>query len=294
MKILLAVDGSKHSRWAAGWIARLPLKTRPKITAIHVTDFSALQGPFATPPGIAGPELVNQTILQAEVRLLEKRAKEIVAETKDLLASLDLQGQVKWLRGPVAETILRQAGRDSLIVLGSRGTGVMKHLLLGSVSMRVVLHASSPVLVVKQPPRSPRRLLLALDGSKASGEALEWVRREIDPKGAGGRVTVLATHVMPPVAVSAAVAPDLKEAVGSAAQALLEAGTAKLAKAGFRTETAVREGSPADTIMKVADRRKADMIVSGARGMGAVAAFLLGGVSLKLAEQSKRNALIVR
>lgn len=294
MKILLAVDGSKHSRWAVQWLARLPLKTRPKITAVHVTDFSSLQGPFVTPPGVAGPELLNQTILQGEVRLLEKRAKEIVAETATLLASLKLKGQVKWRKGPVAETLLREAGRDSLIVLGSLGLGVLKKLLLGSVSMRVVLHASSPVLVVKQPPRPIRRLLLALDGSKASERALEFLRREFRPTVSGRKVTVLVTHVRPPMTVSAAVAPGVKASAEGAARALLDDAAARLEKAGFRTDTALEEGAPAEAITKVAERRKADLIVCGAKGLSGVAAFVLGSVSLKLAEQSRANTLVLR
>lgn len=292
MKILVAVDGSKHSRWALQWVARLPLSRRPRVTAIHVTDVSALMGPFATPPGVAGPELINQTLLQSEVRLLEKRARQVVAETEKQLASLKLKGQVKWLRGPVAETILREASRDGLIVMGSLGTGVWGKLLLGSVSMRVLLHASSPVLVVRQPPRTLRRVLLAVDGSKASDKALDFVRREFSP--AGGKVTVIVGHVMPPVTVSAAVAPGVKEAARGAAQALAEAAATKLEKSGFRVETAVREGQPADQILKGAQQHRAELVVCGAKGMGAVAAFLLGSVSLRVAEQSRHTALVLR
>lgn len=292
MKILVAVDGSKHSRWALQWVARLPLKRRPHITAIHVTDFSALRGPFATPPGVAGPDLVNQTLLQSEVRLLEKRARQVVAETEKQLASLKLQGRVKWLRGPVAETILREAGGEGLIVMGNLGTGVWKKLLLGSVSMRVLLHASSPVLVIKQPPRALRRVLLAVDGSKASDKALDFLRRELAP--ARGRVRVVVGHVMPSMTVSAAVAPGVKEAARAAAAALADSAAARLEKAGFHAETAVREGQPADQILKAAQQHRADLVACGAKGMGAVAAFLLGSVSLRVAEQSRHCALVLR
>lgn len=51
----------------------------------------------------------------------------------------------------VVETIVDHATKDKvdLIVIGSRGLGGFKKLLLGSVSSGVVTHASCPVLVVR-------------------------------------------------------------------------------------------------------------------------------------------------
>ena len=46
--------------------------------------------------------------------------------------------------------------------------------------------------------------------------------------------------------------------------------------------------------MKVAERHKADLIICGAKGLGAVARFLLGSVSTKLVQHSECSVLIVR
>jgi nucleotide-binding universal stress UspA family protein len=50
--------------------------------------------------------------------------------------------------GPPAETLVRLSAEVDLIVVGARGLGALKRLLLGSVSERVLRHAACPVLIV--------------------------------------------------------------------------------------------------------------------------------------------------
>jgi nucleotide-binding universal stress UspA family protein len=52
------------------------------------------------------------------------------------------------LEGQPAETLLGAAGDADLVIVGSRGLGGFKRLMLGSVSDQVVHHAVCPVLVV--------------------------------------------------------------------------------------------------------------------------------------------------
>jgi nucleotide-binding universal stress UspA family protein len=52
------------------------------------------------------------------------------------------------VEGPAAEALLRDAAGADLIVVGNRGQGELKSLLLGSVSQQVLHYASCPVLVV--------------------------------------------------------------------------------------------------------------------------------------------------
>ena len=54
------------------------------------------------------------------------------------------------VEGPAAVVLLHAATGADLIVVGNRGRGEIKSLLLGSVSHQVVHHAPCPVLVVRQ------------------------------------------------------------------------------------------------------------------------------------------------
>ncbi len=281
MKIVLAVDGSKYGRWATEWIARMPFAKSPKVTAVHVVDVAALRAPFMVQPAMLGYE----RFLQAEARRLESRAKRVEGDTSTLLSSLKLNGTVAVEKGPVAPTILKHgAGRSALVVLGHRGLGDLDRFFLGSVSTQVTLHASCSVLVVKQPPRLISRILLTVDGSKASDRAVQFLLRELRPT-TKKRIEATVLHVLPSFAYSQVAMTGIR---------LTHRYADKLTAAGYRVKEAYVPGDPADEIVKAAKSRKADLLVAGAKGLSAVGRFLLGSVSTKLVRHSPCSVLVVR
>jgi nucleotide-binding universal stress UspA family protein len=98
-------------------------------------------------------------------------------------------------------------------------------------------------------------------------------------------IHVSLVHVMPPAKY-----PGLEEAN----RTLLEQSAQKLVRAGFTAEPLCKFGKPAEEIMKVASTQHADLIVMGAKGLGAVARFLLGSVSTRVVQQANRTVLVVR
>ena len=56
-------------------------------------------------------------------------------------------------QGSAADVLVHRAASADLLVLGSRGRGTFRGLLLGSVALRCAMHAPCPVMVV-HPPRS--------------------------------------------------------------------------------------------------------------------------------------------
>ncbi|MGH7251278.1 MAG: universal stress protein [Nitrospiraceae bacterium] len=283
MKIVLGMDGSKYGRWAAEWVARMPFDTPPRVTAVHVVDLASLRAPMVIQPlGAIGP------LVQAEARRLQARAKRVVAETKTLLSSLDLQEKVITEKGAIAPTILKHvAGRGDLLVVGARGLDALDRFMLGSISTKVTLHAPCSVLVVKQPPRPIRRILLATDGSKWSDKALKFLLQKLQPDGPSetDKVEVLVMHVLPSFAHTVA---------GVMGTRLVHRYAERLAKAGYRMREMARSGHVADEIVKAADRQKTDLIVVGARGLGAGARFFLGSVSTRVVQHSSCSVLVVR
>ncbi len=281
MKVVVAVDGSKYGRWAAQWIGRMPFATQPAVEAVHVVDLAALRAPFVVQP--VRPRYVP--FVQSEARWLEARAVRVRKDTAVLFSALKIPARVAVEKGPVPLTIIKQAGgRGGLVVLGNRGLGNFDRFFLGSVSAQVTLHASCSVLVVKQPPRPIRRILLAVDGSKASERALHFLLREWRPaKKRGIEVTVL--YVLPSLAYAR---------VAMAGIVVTHRYANKLEAAGYRVKEAYVPGDPADEIIAAAKSRRADLVVAGAKGLSAVGRFLLGSVSTKLVRHCPCSIMVVR
>jgi nucleotide-binding universal stress UspA family protein len=286
MKILVAVDGSKHGRWAIEWVAKAPFASAIQVTVLHVVDTVSLRAPFLVQPVVAG----NEQFIREEIKRLEQRAKKVVEETKVFLSSLNLKGTVTKVQGPIAPTLLKHAPkRDGLVVMGSRGLDALDRFMLGSVSTRVTLHAPCPVLVVKKRPRPLRRILLATDGSKFAEKALHFLSTKLRAEGrsstGGSPPEVTIVHVMPFLK-----GPELKDTEGKQVQRY----GVKLHKAGYVVDAICRLGNPADEILNVASEKNVDLIVTGAKGLGAIARFLLGSVSTRIVQHSSCSVLVVR
>ncbi|HQY58442.1 MAG: universal stress protein [Nitrospira sp.] len=284
MKVMIATDGSKYGKWATEWVARMPFAEKPDVSVLHVTDVEALRAPFMFQPVVVG----NEPFLQQEIKRIEGRGKAAMAEAKTQMASLKLKGKVIAERGAAGPTILKRAPqRDGLVAIGSRGLDALDRFMLGSVSTQVTLHAPCSVLVVKEEPRPLSRILFAADGSKASDKALRFLLTKLQPEEREGLepIDVVVMHAMPFLKY-----PELKEA----GVRLVEQYANKLMKAGYVVDEVVQLGKPAEEILKTATKKNVDLIVTGAKGMGAVARFLLGSISTKVVQHSTCSVLVVR
>ncbi len=287
MNVLVATDGSKHGGWGLNWVATLPFVKPPRVTVLHVLDIAALRAPFLSQPVMAGSE----RYIQEEIQRMEARSAKTLKEAKQQLAAMKLKGTVRKEQGAVAPVILTRAPkRDGLLVVGSQGLDALDRFMLGSVSTKLIHHATCPVLVVKGEAAPLRRIALATDGSSASAKALAFVLAKFRPNrstGKGGQVPIHVSviHVMPPVKY-----PGLEEAN----RKLIDQTVQKLIKAGFTAEPLCQLGKPAEEIMEVASKHHADLIVMGAKGLGVIARFLLGSVSTRVVQHAHCSVLVVR
>jgi len=136
-KILLATDGSPHAQEAQKYAQDLALRDDAQVIIVYA---------FPPVPAYLGEPELGRFIGQhvAEGQQVANQAAERLRE-----AGVDVVVEV--LEGPAADAILRTAAgrRCDLIVMGSRGQGKLRSLLLGNVSHRVLAHAHVPVLVVR-------------------------------------------------------------------------------------------------------------------------------------------------
>jgi nucleotide-binding universal stress UspA family protein len=140
---VLAVDGSADSLRAAQVFAALPLDPEVRLRLLAVVE----------PPTFAAAPEVPSGIPPIEQALLDRQAE---AEGILRRVEADFLGKVAAVErsvvvGPAGEHIVNAAndpGTD-LAVVGARGLGAFKRLLLGSVSEHVLHHAECPVLIVR-------------------------------------------------------------------------------------------------------------------------------------------------
>jgi nucleotide-binding universal stress UspA family protein len=204
---------------------------------------------------------------------------------------------------PPVEGILARARklRARVIVLGSRGLGAVGRLLLGSVSRAVVRRAPCAVLVARGPARAPRRLLIGIDGSPHARDAVAFVAALTPPRGSRVHLLRIVEPVRPPStgllpararALIAQEVADLGREHVAAARRELEAARERLARAGWRVKVEVRMGRPLEELL--AASKGTDVLVVGARGIGAVERLLLGSVAEGAATRAPVPVLIVR
>ncbi len=122
-KILLATDRSKESELAATTAADLAKSTNSELHIVHVGE---------------SPTFLAQKELDTEVGMIRESGAQ------------DIQAHLEFGRPDTAIIVLAEELGAGLIVMGSRGLGGVRRVLLGSISDSVVRHAHCPVLVVRQ------------------------------------------------------------------------------------------------------------------------------------------------
>jgi nucleotide-binding universal stress UspA family protein len=156
---------------------------------------------------------------------------------------------------------------------------------------------SCPVLVAHEAPEPDRRLrvIVGADGSDGSNHAMAAFAALADP--ARSEVTVVtavtALALPPGGPAGAAIEPDVADGETALAGRLAAAASDVLKGSGFRVEIEVQTGAPAAVLLEQAERRGADLVVVGARGLGRIAAKVLGSVSDRII-RSARATLVGR
>lgn len=137
-RILVPVDGSAHAQRALEAAVSLiqGLKKEPALAVLHVNPSISINEP---PVGI-----------DLEERIREE-GDNILAPATESLSKEGVSFETFIKTGDPAAAICQTAEEQhaDLIIMGSRGIGLMSELLIGSVSHSVMQHAHCPVMIVR-------------------------------------------------------------------------------------------------------------------------------------------------
>ena len=152
-KVLLATDGSSEAELATLTAADLAQKTGSELNVILVLDGAPTAMLYPEATDMEGVERRDPVLEEEFERRSEQRGREVLdAEVGRARSAGGTVEQAHLAMGEPAREIVHLADDlgAGLIVVGSRGRGGMRRVLMGSVSDAVVRHAHCPVMVVRR------------------------------------------------------------------------------------------------------------------------------------------------
>lgn len=277
--ILCPIDFSEFSVKAYRHALSLAEHYRAKLVAQHIVELSRHPSLSFALNGHLYVEFC-QALSENGNELLQKFVK---SHTHD---EIQPELVVQTGRAPDLILSLAQSQKADVIVMGTHGRRGFDHLMLGSVTERVMCSATCPVLAVSGPSRDSEaageewghvhhlsRILFCTDFSENSEQALTYalsVRAEYDAE-----LTLL--HVL-----EEAPSPAKTEKAIAAATERLAKMIQSDASNTLKIRTAVRIGKAYRQIVDLAAETQSDMVVMGVRGRGALDLAVFGSTTYRV------------
>ncbi len=284
LRVLVATDGSRHAQAAIVTTLHFPWPARTRVRLMSARRTRA--------------EHRRSILLTA----LDCGAEQATENARRTLSRRWPDVEVEIADKPPVEGILGEARRfqADAIVVGWRGHGAIRRLLMGSVSRGVIRGATCAVLVVRRPQRV-RTIVVGVDGSEAARRALAFVGRLVPPR--GGRVTLVsAVELLAPpsrgrVPGAASIAREVRRQNTIRARAAtkeLNRAASALKRIGWHPRTMLVHGEPLRDLLGAVATSRAQLLVVGARGTSGVRYLLLGSVAEGALNQSPVSVLVAR
>ncbi len=295
-RILCPIDFSEASRHAIEHAIAIARWYKASITAHHV-----YQPMFMPVPGLPRPE---DRVPEAELKRVQADAARWLEDASGIDTDVIVDvGQ------PAAQILSRcEASRADLMVMGTHGASGFEHLLLGSVTEKVLRRAPCPVLTV--PPRAHatsklpfRRLLCALDFSDSSLSGLELAASLAKESDAALTMLYVAEwpwHEPPPPTLEelppeqATALAEFRRYLEKSATGRLEALMPEVFRGHGRVTPRVAHGKPYAEILRVAAEEEADLIVMGVHGRNPVDVMVFGSTTNQVVRRATCPVLTLR
>lgn len=275
-KILLATDGSEDAAQAREAAADLARRSDSELHLVHV---------WHDVPSPYGRAFVKRELRRQGQEVIDTQVKKI-EDAGGTVAAAHLRG------GRTQDEIIKLSEEleVGLLILGSRGQGAVRRILMGSHSEAVIHHAHVPVLVLRSAGEiwPPSRVVIGDDFSEDAKKAAEL---------AGSiaklyEAETLLVHAYPRV-VEESSRTEADDAMQQAEGQLEERANDLKDILGYEPRTEMASGAAEVAILKTAtDGEGPTLIAVGSRGLGAVRRVRLGSVSSKIVQAAPGAALI--
>ncbi len=287
--LIAATDLSAPSRHAVTRATMLARDTGARLELLHVVEISALDK-LRSVMKEQGEDVIEKLLAEARTNLAALAVT--VGESAGIVIS------TRVAVGPLLQEISSQADalNAGLLVLGGRGSGYMRHMLLGSTAERMLRKTMRPMLVVQQMPQlAYRRVLLPLDFSPISSEIIRQARKYAP----GAELIIFNAYEVPfegrlqYAGVEVEVISQYRENIRQEAlQAMRRlAHEAGLAEGEYFIEA--RHGEASTRILEQVQEQDIDLIVMGKHGTGMTEELLLGSTTKYVLAESQSDVLVI-
>lgn len=137
--IVVGVDGSEESIQSVAFAAAEADRDGQELTVLH-----AFSGPDRLVDAGLTPDSLAELIVEEERIVLSETVAGISEDYPDLIVNRVLEAH----KGPVA-ALLEASTEARMLVVGSRGRGGFRRLLLGSTAHGVLTHLSCPTVITR-------------------------------------------------------------------------------------------------------------------------------------------------
>lgn len=271
--VVVGVDGSPSSERALDWAVDQAVCEHRSLTLAHGVDPAG--SVWLDPAGVDHRAVLDA--MHGDAVAMVARARERVAERAP---GLPVE-EVVWMSDPRV-ALLELSQRAAMVVVGSRGRGPVRSLLLGSVGVAVSRHAACPVVVVR--PHHPglvrNGVLVGVDGTETSLATVEFAYRQASVR----RLPLTIMHCFwdarPDVTDE-----EVKLSVAESVVGLAE----KFPEVSASTEL-VRAMAD-DALVRASEHM--DLVVVGAHHGGALSALVYGSVASSVLEHATCPVAVV-
>ncbi|MFI7680442.1 universal stress protein [Actinophytocola sp. NPDC049390] len=137
--VVVGVDGSASALRAVRWAAREAASRSTPLRLVHVCDLTPVQRPHRFAP----PREYHAAVLAQGRHWLNEASRAARQATSRLSVITDLRA------GLAAEVLVSESRTAQLLVLGSRGLGGFRAMVVGSVAAALSAHGHCPVVVMR-------------------------------------------------------------------------------------------------------------------------------------------------
>jgi nucleotide-binding universal stress UspA family protein len=142
-RIVVGVDGSPGSRLALEWAYAEATQRGAALDVVAAWSHPPVP---VTPEALAWSQKLGD-LSPATKEMVDEMLQQVIGDRTDV----DVETTI--VEGSPAAVLLDEAEDAEMLVVGSRGLGGFRSLLLGSVSQQCAQHGTCPVVIV--PPAAP-------------------------------------------------------------------------------------------------------------------------------------------